>query len=116
MGEKIYEILSNKTRWQKLSRAGIRGARNTYTWGGHVETYISEICRVLGKISRNERRFSLSRSRLPTANANHVSGDSDALLFDFAVKTCIRLMSPTNLDSPLSRTLASTAAYGRRDD
>ncbi len=86
MGEKIYEALNSKTRWQKFSRAGVRGARNTYTWGGHVETYISEICRVLGKISKKERRFSLSRNRLPTVDRvmicdidNTLLGDKEAL-------------------------------------
>ncbi len=86
MGEKIYEVLSSKTRWQKFSRAGVRGARKTYTWGGHVETYLSEACRVLGKISSKGRRFSLSRNRLPTVDRvlicdidNTLLGDNEAL-------------------------------------
>lgn len=86
MGEKVYEVLNSKTRWQKFSRAGVRGARNTYTWSGHVETYISEVCRVLGKISNKERRFSLSRNRLPTVDRvmicdidNTLLGDREAL-------------------------------------
>lgn len=86
MGEKIYEVLSNKSRWQRFSRAGVRGARSTYTWGGHVDTYIGEVCRVLGKIGREKKRFSLSRNRLPTVDRvlicdidNTLLGDSEAL-------------------------------------
>ncbi len=84
MGEKIYEVLNSKTRWQKFSRAGVRGARNTYTWSGHVETYISEICRVLGKISKKERRFSLSRNRLPTVDRVLIVDIDSTLLGDKA--------------------------------
>ncbi|MCW8840434.1 MAG: HAD-IIB family hydrolase [Gammaproteobacteria bacterium] len=86
MGEKIYEVISSKSRWQRLSRAGIKGARSTYTWGGHVETYLSEVRSVLGKMNKAKKRFSLSRSRLPTVDRvmicdidNTLLGDRDGL-------------------------------------
>jgi len=86
MGEKIYEVLGNKSRWQRFSRAGIRCARNTYTWAGHVETYLGEVKRILGKRRREKKRFSLSRNRLPTVDRvlicdidNTLLGDGEAL-------------------------------------
>jgi sucrose-phosphate synthase len=64
----------------------VRGTHKTYTWGGHVDTYIGEVCRVLGKIGRKKKRFSLSRNRLPTVDRvlicdidNTLLGDRDSL-------------------------------------
>ncbi|MGM0594348.1 MAG: HAD-IIB family hydrolase [Pseudomonadota bacterium] len=82
MGEKIYAVLSNKSRWQRLSRAGVKGARNTYTWSGHVETYLTEVKRVLGKMRKQKRRFSLSRSRLPTVDRVLICDIDNTLLGD----------------------------------
>lgn len=86
MGEKIYEVIANKSRWQRLSKAGVKGARSTYTWGGHVDTYLEEVKRVLGKIRSGKKRFSMSRSRLPTVDRvmivdidNTLLGDRDGL-------------------------------------
>ncbi len=82
MGEKIYEVLSNKSRWQRFSRAGIKCARNTYTWSGHVETYLTEVKRVLGKVGKEKKRFSLSRNRLPTVDRVMICDIDDTLLGD----------------------------------
>ena len=86
MGEAIYEVLSNRSRWQRLSRSGIKCARSTYTWEGHVNTYMKEINRVLGKTRNAKKRFSLSRNRLPMVDRviicdidNTLLGDGEAL-------------------------------------
>jgi sucrose-phosphate synthase len=82
MGEKIYEVIDSKSRWQRLSRAGVKGARNTYTWGGHVETYLEEVKRVLGKVRQGKKRFSMSRSRLPTVDRVMICDIDNTLLGD----------------------------------
>ncbi|MEJ2406197.1 MAG: HAD-IIB family hydrolase [Candidatus Thiodiazotropha sp.] len=82
MGEKIFEVISNKTRWQRFSRAGVKGARATYTWEGHVETYLTEIKRILGKVRKEKKRFSLSRSRLPTVDRVMICDIDNTLLGD----------------------------------
>ncbi len=86
MGEAIHDVLSDRTHWQRLSRAGIRGARSTYTWEGHVNTYMKELRRVFGKVQKAKKRFSLSRNRLPTVDRviicdidNTLIGDREAL-------------------------------------
>ena len=86
MGEAIYEVLSNRPGWQRLSRAGIKGARSTYTWQGHVNTYLKEVKQVLGKTHNAKKRFSLSRNRLPMVDRliicdidNTLLGDREAL-------------------------------------
>lgn len=86
MGEAIYEVLSNKTVWQRYSRAGVRCARNTYTWEGHANTYMKEVGKVLGKAGKQKKRFSRSRSRLPTVDRviicdidNTLIGDKESL-------------------------------------
>lgn len=82
MGEKIYEVISNRSRWQRLSRAGIKGTRETYTWAGHVETYLKEVKRILGKGRKEKKRFSLSRSRLPTVDRVMICDIDNTLLGD----------------------------------
>jgi len=82
MGEKIYEVISSKSRWQRFSKAGIKGARNTYTWSGHVDTYLTEVKRVLGKVGKSKKRFSLSRSRLPTVDRVIICDIDNTLLGD----------------------------------
>jgi sucrose-phosphate synthase len=86
MGEAIYSVLADKTRWQRYSRAGVKCARNTYTWSGHVSTYLKEVCKVLGKVRKHKKRFSLGRNRLPTVDRvlicdidNTLIGDAEAL-------------------------------------
>lgn len=86
MGEAIYEVLRDRSRWQRLSRAGIKGARGTYTWQGHVNSYMKEVNRVLGKTLKSKNHFSLSRNRLPMVDRliicdidNTLLGDKDAL-------------------------------------
>ena len=86
MGEAIHEVLGDRSRWQRLSRAGVRGARSTYTWEGHVNTYMKEVNRVLGKVRNAKKRFSLGRNRLPMVDRviicdidNTLLGDRDAL-------------------------------------
>jgi sucrose-phosphate synthase len=79
-------VLGNGSRWQRLSRAGVKGARATYTWEGHVHTYLKEVRRVLGKVNNSKKRFSLSRNRLPMVDRvlicdidNTLLGDGEAL-------------------------------------
>jgi len=87
MGEAIYEVLSDRARWQRYSRDGVKCARNTYTWSGHVNTYLKEVGKVLGKLGKQKKRFSLGRSRLPTVDRviicdidNTLIGDKESLL------------------------------------
>ncbi len=87
MGEAIVEVLGNRSHWQRLARNGVKGARSTYTWEGHVQTYMKEIKRVLDRPGNNKRqRFSLSKNRLPMVDRllicdidNTLLGDGQAL-------------------------------------
>lgn len=82
MGNKIYEVISNRSRWQRFSKAGVRGARSTYTWEGHVETYLHEVRRVLGKVRKRKKRFVISRSRLPTVDRVMICDIDNTLIGD----------------------------------
>ncbi len=86
IGEAIVDVLSDRSRWQRLSRAGVKGARSTYTWEGHANTYMKAVKQVLGKVRNAKKRFSLSRNRLPMVDRviicdidNTLLGDGDAL-------------------------------------
>ena len=86
MGEAIYKVVSQRSGWQRWSRAGLKGARSTYTWGGHVATYLKEVRRILGKQGRRRSPFALSKNRLPMVDRvlicdidNTLLGDREAL-------------------------------------
>ena len=82
MGEAIYEVLSSRTRWQRLSKAGVKGARSTYTWEGHVNTYMKELKQVLGKTRHSKNTFSLGRNRLPMVDRVLICDIDNTLLGD----------------------------------
>ena len=82
MGEAIYKLLSQRTLWQRYARAGLKGTRETYTWSGHVATYLKEIGRILGKRRRRHTPFVLGKSRLPMVDRVLICDIDNTLLGD----------------------------------
>lgn len=52
----LKEAISDEARWRRWSRNGLRGVERTYTWHGHVETYVKACDRVLVKERKRARR------------------------------------------------------------
>ena len=60
----LLSCLSDKTRWSKYSRSGIKGVHQHYSWAGHCQTYIKRIKQLL-KGRRHRLKIS-KKNRLPT--------------------------------------------------
>lgn len=43
MAETILKVLTNKTRWSRLAKNGVKGVRHHYSWQAHVEKYLAVI-------------------------------------------------------------------------
>jgi sucrose-phosphate synthase len=76
-------VLSDRKKWRRRSRAGLRGADRSFSWKGHAEKYVREIKR-LGRRrgrgdSRPRARLALARSLIVVDIDNTLIGDRDAL-------------------------------------
>lgn len=85
MAQALLDALGDKQRWRKWSRNGIRCAGEHYSWEAHVERYLQELHRVLGK-GHKTKRLGRTKSRLPSVERvlvcdidNTLVGDSEAL-------------------------------------
>ncbi|MFU8838743.1 MAG: HAD-IIB family hydrolase [Thiohalomonadaceae bacterium] len=82
MGEAIYQVIAQRSGWQRWSRAGLKGTHKTYTWAGHVASYLKEVTRILGRRQRQRSPFALSRNRLPTVDRVLICDIDNTLLGD----------------------------------
>ncbi|NOX43390.1 MAG: HAD-IIB family hydrolase [Gammaproteobacteria bacterium] len=81
MGNTIYQALTDKERWRKWSKNGVRGAQRYFSWEGHANTYLN----IVRKISRSKRHTDISTSaknRLPTIERLLVCDIDNTLLGD----------------------------------
>jgi len=60
----LISILKNKKRWRQMSRNGLAGSQEHYTWDGHVNKYMRETNRLL-KEHHQDQTVSPGKSRLP---------------------------------------------------
>ncbi|HKJ76664.1 MAG TPA: HAD-IIB family hydrolase [Gammaproteobacteria bacterium] len=81
MGEALLQAVSDGRRWRRWADAGLKGAYRYYSWGSHVESYLKEVHRLLGKRHR-KRMIQTAKSRLPTIDRLVVCGLDDTLLGD----------------------------------
>jgi sucrose-phosphate synthase len=80
----LFDVLSDRKKWRRRSRAGLRGADRNFSWKGHAEKYVRQIRR-LGKRrghgdSRPRTRLALARSLVVFDIDNTLIGDRDALV------------------------------------
>jgi len=87
IGDVLVDLLNAPDKWQRWSKAGIKGTRKYYSWTTHVERYIEKIDQVTAnKRNQNKPNYKVYRSRLPTADRmlvcdidNTLIGDKEAL-------------------------------------
>ncbi len=86
LGDALYEALSDRRRWRRWSKAGITGVERHFSWDGHVVSYLEEIGRLMGKITRRHGSPPALKSKLPVSDCvlvcdidNTLIGDEDAL-------------------------------------
>lgn len=85
MGEALLDALDDRQRWKQWSRNGVDCAGEHYSWEAHVERYLEELHRVLGK-GHKTQRLGRTKSRMPSVERlivcdidNTLIGDSEAL-------------------------------------
>ncbi len=81
MGTSIYAALTDDGRWNEWSGNGVRGAHEHFSWRSHVQRYLSEVRRILGRRSRTPA-LSPVKSRLPTVDRLLVCDVDDTLTGD----------------------------------
>jgi sucrose-phosphate synthase len=83
LAENLIEALSNRARWIRWSRAGIRGADRHFSWKGHVSKYMK---RVSSLQRRRIKKTTVPRAQMTLADRllvcdidNTLIGDREAL-------------------------------------
>ena len=79
LGEALVEALSDRSRWNRWAKNGVKGAHEHYSWSGHARRYLKEIRRLIKPRPRLSPR---PKSRLPTIDRLLVSDIDNTLIGD----------------------------------
>jgi sucrose-phosphate synthase len=60
----LLKVLSDVSAWRRLSRNGLEGVRQHYSWTAHAEAYLAAIQPLIERAERVERRLLPQRSRM----------------------------------------------------
>ncbi|NIP72746.1 MAG: HAD-IIB family hydrolase [Gammaproteobacteria bacterium] len=82
IGQALVEAIGNRSRWLRWSKNGIRGAKQHYSWAGHVDKYLREVKKAFGKRGPRGRMVPRAKSRLPAVERILVSDLDNTLLGD----------------------------------
>lgn len=81
IGVALYRAVTDRRRWRRWSQAGMAGARQHYSWPGHVQRYLKEVKKVVTQQER--RRAPLARrNRLPLVDRALICDIDNTLLGD----------------------------------
>lgn len=80
MAEILLEMLTDRNRWRRWSRSGLREVDRHYTWRGHARHYLREVRKILGRPQR--RKNPVPKTRLPTVDRILVTDIDNTLLGD----------------------------------
>ncbi len=85
MGETLLDAITDRSRWQRWSKSGVRGSTEHYSWSGHVTKYLRYVHRAC-RHRHHPPSLPRTRSRLPALERlvvcdidNTLIGDADAL-------------------------------------
>ncbi|XSG85400.1 MAG: HAD-IIB family hydrolase [Methylohalobius sp. ZOD2] len=78
LGRTLLEALAQKDRWRRWARSGLRGVHRHYSWQAHVEKYLRQLHRVIGR--RQRARLAPTPSRLPTVERLVISDIDNTLI------------------------------------
>jgi len=82
MAHRIQGVLEKAGPWDVFSRQGVEGAHAHYSWARHVDHYLNELARILGKEPRPPNLLRAAQSRLPTVDRMLVTDIDDTLTGD----------------------------------
>ncbi len=81
MGSAILEAITNKTRWKRWSKNGKKGAKEHYTWDGHVRKYVRETKKIIGQ-QQKKRVSRFTKNRLPSVDRILICDIDNTLIGD----------------------------------
>ena len=83
IGEALADALSDRARWSRWAKNGVKGAHDHYSWSGHARRYLKAVQRLIKPRPKAAPR---QKSRLPTIDRllvtdidNTLIGDANAL-------------------------------------
>lgn len=86
LGEVLAEVLADRRKWLRWSKAGIAGTQRHFSWEGHVITYLEQVRKVLRKNQPKRGPVISLKSKLPVSDRilvcdvdNTLIGDREAL-------------------------------------
>ncbi|MEX2579718.1 MAG: HAD family hydrolase [Verrucomicrobiales bacterium] len=103
------DALSDPTRWDRWSKAGLEGVNNHYTWKGHVDRYLDEASGLLEEITQPQLIIEKIRTSLPLKDRIMFTGLENELIEGDA-EAIERIREMTNSNQP---TLGFGIATGR---
>ena len=80
LAEILLEMLSDRRRWTRWSRSGLREVNRRYTWEGHAGRYLREARKILGRPQR--RKHKVVKTRLPAVDRILITDIDNTLLGD----------------------------------
>lgn len=116
LGKTILAAISDKRRWQRWSKSGLRGAHKYFSWQSHASTYVRIVKRVIGKPRRaNHVVATRMKTRLPIIDRILVCDIDNTLLGDdAALKELLEVMKGN--DGGAYHKVGLAVATGRRLD
>jgi len=79
---KLLVLLGDRHRWQQWSANGVESAHRYFSWPSHVDTYLTNIERLLTEESYRSPKKAAQKTRLPTINKLAFSAIDDSLFGD----------------------------------
>jgi sucrose-phosphate synthase len=67
LGEALADALSDRARWRKWQRAGLKGVERHFSWRAHVESYMNMVRQVTSRPKKRSRVYK-PKGRLLTAD------------------------------------------------
>jgi len=93
----LLNVLSKKTRWEEMSRNGLKGVHKHYSWESHVSKYIEAVQNVVGKSRRVTDISKSKKNRLPTVDRLLVCDVDNTLIGDpAALQHLLDIIQSTN--------------------
>jgi len=80
IGDALLGAISDRARWRRWSRNGVRSVHRHYTWERHVDRYLKELEKIVTRDTT--RPVPAVKSRLPTVDRLLVCDIDDTLLGD----------------------------------
>jgi len=81
LGDVLLDVISDRGRWRRWSKNGVKGAHKHYSWENHVEQYLKAISDTW-KGKKRQRNMAKAKSRLPTVDRILICDLDDTLLGD----------------------------------